>query len=814
MIDVDIAADTGGARSSEPEGAAPTYDVYLSYSADDKARVRIVAKQLETIGKRYFDEDELVAGKSELGQREVAMRTSTSIAVFAGPTGFSQLTTEEAKQALRRAIDKGNRAFLVYLPGFQPDQYPFPAGLAGLIERVPVDLRQQFDDEGSTREGLAGLISGVDGITPAEAAEWLDVHRPVVARAPRLRAMVVAVRDYDHYDELPAADDDRDAVTELLLRRPVADGGEVNWEIVVTEYASKAELTDATKDFFLSDVEADDTLLFYFSGHGDLQGDLPYLCVKESEPRFLDDTAFSIRQRLANYVALSQSRRKLIILDCCFAGEAADDNTAWGQGAAVIMAPRQWVQATGGMSELTDAVTAAWGPDVRSTGDLLDALQATDMRINRTFDRTSPLPPAAPRPRPTPPSARLVFDKHGGLSIKLSDGKTESTASDLAGWRDGRGHLVDNLIELVDAVVSLVPPDQIPIASVKAALTALGSDLLLSMLTDQVRADLGGLDTWDEVRLELSFDENWEQRDSWERVPWECLSLCRDNKRPVALERLIRAKSTKSALRPSPPRRVVAWSSFAEADPTYPDGSKHLLTHLLREGVRDIHPGILVKEDATWIELSDASRLKRLPTDGDTFEPITDFDTMVLLVPVTLGGDSPEVWLRGGSALKPVPAMTLVNSLQNWTCSYVILETIAGQPRLGAREDTLTTHARSLQATTQLATKLARELNASVVAACHSPQFIELARPAEDAGGIPPLSFAAALLRQLADPSKSLYDAAQAARNDVDNQLVLDGALHLGLPIVCRPEPRGPTARRTAGTLALPRLDKTSAGNT
>jgi Caspase domain/TIR domain len=800
------------------------YDVYFSYNRADTGRKQEITDRLQAFKPefRWFDEDEFIPGTSETEARERALVDSNSMAVLLGRDQPSSNVKEDLNQVVRQSIDKGTRAFVVYLPGWEGEAEMPPS----LLDRRPIDLRQQFDGDRLTSEGLVLLIAGAWGVSARQAGEWLEQGGPrpsgPTASPSRLRAMIVGIHNYDRYQALPAADADVRSVEQLLRSTaPAAEQG--RWEIL-PRFAGQTnqELGDAAKAFLTTDAHQDDTLLFYFSGHGAVVDNDVHLVVGTTDPDNLRMTAVP-GKALADWVKSSPARRKLVILDCCFSGEASD-GMDWGTGAAVLMTSRQVVWAADGTSELTGGITAAWSGGAQTTGELLDRLQRdrVDVRANRGFDRSIPLPRTQGGEGWTAtenlPSARLRFDERGDLVVSLSSSDaTTSQRTEMASWLQDRKHLLTNLIEMIDAVVSLVPAEHIPMESVRKALSSLGADLLGSALTQEVRAALGReLEAWQELRLELSFDDEWSERDSWERVPWESLSLCQDRDRAIWLERVVRAKATKGLARRRP-SRVIAWNAFSEPNPRYGTGAKHLLTHLLREEVAHQPPPtpmLVVKEPARWFDLAAASMDKSVtfqePDESNktTESPITDFDTLLLFAPVSLASGEPVVWFPKGTAMEATRAQSLVEQLGRWTLSYLVIETIAGPSALLQTGSVLgPAQPRTLQATTHLATKLARELGITVVAVCHLSSFIDAARTSEDPDSPFKPSFSGLLLRQLADPSRTLYEAAREARRFVVVGLNREDSLDVGLPIVCRPEREAPRARATAGGTTPLRLE-------
>jgi uncharacterized caspase-like protein len=77
-------------------------------------------------------------------------------------------------------------------------------------------------------------------------------------------------------------------------------------------------------DEIAAGLQTQDELLFYFAGHGIVSHGYFYLVLDETQPGRLARTALSwitVKQIFQQSVA----HRKVIILDCCHAGEAGDD---------------------------------------------------------------------------------------------------------------------------------------------------------------------------------------------------------------------------------------------------------------------------------------------------------------------------------------------------------------------------------------------------------------------------------------------------------------------------------------------------------
>ncbi len=86
------------------------------------------------------------------------------------------------------------------------------------------------------------------------------------------------------------------------------------------------EATEIIRNF-LSEVDPNDVVIFYFSGHGlrDTAGDL-FLCFRDSVEEDLDFTALNV-SRLRDAFRKRRLKRVLVLLDCCYSGAAGAQMT-------------------------------------------------------------------------------------------------------------------------------------------------------------------------------------------------------------------------------------------------------------------------------------------------------------------------------------------------------------------------------------------------------------------------------------------------------------------------------------------------------
>lgn len=142
-------------------------------------------------------------------------------------------------------------------------------------------------------------------------------------------------------EPLPKASADVDAVKQVLLDPEMGDFAESN--ITVLKNPSKQDLDDEIYELF-NDRKKDDLLLFYFSGHGIIDGSGMFYfsttsTLKEKNGSLRPTTAVpsvDVHNRMKD----SPSKQQVIILDCCFSGAFVKGMTA--KGAATVNITQQF----------------------------------------------------------------------------------------------------------------------------------------------------------------------------------------------------------------------------------------------------------------------------------------------------------------------------------------------------------------------------------------------------------------------------------------------------------------------------------------
>lgn len=138
---------------------------------------------------------------------------------------------------------------------------------------------------------------------------------------PECWAVIVGVSDYKSpkIGDAPGCAEDAEKLFQLL--HPV--WGEEHFQLLLNSEASKSEIRAAV-EWLASNEDTDDTVLFYFSGHGDPDGYIgPYNA-------YYANTWISSRE-LSRWLSPLESKRVVIILDTCYAGQYETDLSSSGR---------------------------------------------------------------------------------------------------------------------------------------------------------------------------------------------------------------------------------------------------------------------------------------------------------------------------------------------------------------------------------------------------------------------------------------------------------------------------------------------------
>lgn len=133
-------------------------------------------------------------------------------------------------------------------------------------------------------------------------------------------ALLIASENYENKElkenRLGAPKNDILELSRILKNQEI--GG---FDVEFSPNESSQKVRERIEKFFKYKTQRrEDTLLLYFSGHGlkDENGQL-HLATVNTDPKLLESTAVSSRF-IADMINASYSRRKIILLDCCFSG--------------------------------------------------------------------------------------------------------------------------------------------------------------------------------------------------------------------------------------------------------------------------------------------------------------------------------------------------------------------------------------------------------------------------------------------------------------------------------------------------------------
>lgn len=135
---------------------------------------------------------------------------------------------------------------------------------------------------------------------------------------PKKFAVIVGVEQYA--DLPPATYAERDAAA--VKKHAVALGfPERNILSLTGVRATKSGLVKSLETWLARNVQADSTVMFYFSGHGapDPATGRAYLMPSDGDPQFLEETAYPT-SRLYEVLGKLKAKRKLVVMDACFSG--------------------------------------------------------------------------------------------------------------------------------------------------------------------------------------------------------------------------------------------------------------------------------------------------------------------------------------------------------------------------------------------------------------------------------------------------------------------------------------------------------------
>jgi tetratricopeptide (TPR) repeat protein len=141
------------------------------------------------------------------------------------------------------------------------------------------------------------------------------------------KALIISLSEYDGLEKLEFCQNDGEAMYKILKDL----GYEIPDNRFLTGKANGSEIRNAIIDFFRDDtVKTSDTLLFYFSGHGVLDGyEGRYFASTDTNPNIPEENGVEFNL-LTQQMDRSLSLKTISLLDCCFSGAAVPGITGKG----------------------------------------------------------------------------------------------------------------------------------------------------------------------------------------------------------------------------------------------------------------------------------------------------------------------------------------------------------------------------------------------------------------------------------------------------------------------------------------------------
>jgi uncharacterized protein YjbI with pentapeptide repeats len=150
--------------------------------------------------------------------------------------------------------------------------------------------------------------------------EIVSTNRPRRKDAKK-KAQIIGISKYDHDDKFPnleLCENGANTVYNILSAQDYI----IPSNSILVGRVEWAKMRDEVMKFFMDQtLKPDDTLFFYFSGHGYLDRNTgrTYLSSSEIHPDCPESRGIPFDQ-LATYLTLSNSERVMAVLDCCYSG--------------------------------------------------------------------------------------------------------------------------------------------------------------------------------------------------------------------------------------------------------------------------------------------------------------------------------------------------------------------------------------------------------------------------------------------------------------------------------------------------------------
>ena len=135
------------------------------------------------------------------------------------------------------------------------------------------------------------------------------------------KALIIGISEYDHENKFPALEfcrNDANGVYNVLKEQ----GYDIPANAMLVGREEWSNMRNEIIKFFIhKTLKPEDTLFFYFSGHGYLDRNTgrTYLSTSQIQPEHLESTGIPFDE-LTTYLNLSNSEKIMAVLDCCYTG--------------------------------------------------------------------------------------------------------------------------------------------------------------------------------------------------------------------------------------------------------------------------------------------------------------------------------------------------------------------------------------------------------------------------------------------------------------------------------------------------------------
>ncbi|MEO7941929.1 MAG: caspase family protein [Marmoricola sp.] len=688
-------------------------------------------------------------GKRKWDSMHDAITRASSIAFFVGPQGTGMI---QEQQELDWAMDGetygDTNVFIVLMPDVSPEVIPPKFRNPAQIRLLDADVEAGR----LTATGFAKLCAGIRAANQEEATEWIRFRERELFLSPpqRARALLVGICEYDDAElaNLTAPGRDIDEL-EMALSSLQLQGGVV-WEVAKLHELTEADLVRELRTFYLEDVDPDDLLLFYFSGHGTTSEGSTYFLPRDAQAARPATSGGVRADTLREYLRETPAWASVVILDCCHGDLGGPDAGTYEA-----------------LPERSAVLGASPGPTGASGPDRLSPFTSALVRIIREADALT-MAELETRLKAAHSSAWAQVGTLGRVEkVTLGRARQRQDAIEPSRFTQrmtvgtstsdrARVELLARLSQTLDALLAATPQRSAEMDEViRKTLEVIAAEMqVLTSRPDQESKTWAELNQMDPRALVEVFFSEKDMR-TYAGLPWEYLGVTAGG----SLDWLLRSRVCRvipvAATKSPPTGKMQSPLVLSAPPPDWGPGLKEL-TRLETEWV---HQGSFVGE-AHWGHLQ-----KSKP------------DLLAIQCGLTSSGEMSMNgmtvdFLKAGIATKPVRA--------------IVIETVAGEntPCAGV-------------SVRELAYEMSLATSRSVIAVCHQTGYLAklneiVLRAEEYAPAGPSYSFIASLAWELMSGAK-VEEAAYTARHNVVMALGPDTGPFVGIPVTVRADPRQTT---------------------